>query len=190
MKNEKRKKTLVMVGSLLILLCVLIVIFLLIITNGNEIRTSSEMGEEKLEALVCRSGGREDGFFHSETANQIINEVKVTFSGEKYDKMYYSYEGVYRFTEVADRDEVKMHADYNIYMSENSLSQKSLSPAYSVTKDKFHLTLYAEDRNDFNLVTAVFFYVDDEDVEKFKKFSLDEMEEYYETKDFNCSVVK
>ena len=64
------------------------------------------------------------------------------------------------------------------------------SPAYSVTKDKFHLTLYTEDRNDFNLVTAVFFYVDDEDVEKFKKFSLDEMKEYYETKDFSCGVVK
>ena len=189
MKDEKRKKTLIMVGSLLILLCVLMVIFLLIITNGNETRTSSEVDEDKLEALVCRSGGREDGFFHSETANQITNEIKVTFAGKEYDKLYYSYEGTYRSEDVAKGDE-SMHADYNIYMGDNSLSQDSLSPSYSTVKNKYHLTLFADEEDDFNKVTAVFFYVDDEDVEKFKKYDIDGMKEYYEAKDFKCAVVK
>lgn len=189
MKDEKRKKTLIMVGSLLILLCVLIVIFLLIITNGNETRTSSEVDEDKLEALVCRSGGREDGFFHSDTANQIVNEIKATYNGNSFDKLYYSYEGTYRSEDVAKGDE-SMHADYNIYMGENSLEQDSLSPSYSLVKNKYHLTLYADEEDDFNKVTAVFFYVDDKDVEKFKKFSIDEMKKYYETKDFKCSVIK
>ncbi len=189
MEDEKRKKTLMMVSSLLILLCVLIVIFLLIITNGNETRTSSEVEEEKLEALICRSGGREDGFFHSKTANHITNEVKTTFNGDSFDKLYYSYEGVYRSTEEAEKDR-SMHADYNIYMGDNNMPLDTLAPNYSAANNRFHLTLYTDDKNDFNLVTAVFFYVDEEDVEKFKKFSLDEMKKYYETKDFSCSIVK
>lgn len=189
MEGEKRRKTLTMVGSLLILLCFLIVIFLIIITNGNETKTSTETEGEKLEALVCRSGGREDGFFHSKTANQITNEIKATFDGEKYDKLYYSYEGVYRSTEAAEEDDI-MHAEYNIYMGDNSVSQDSLSPTFSVTKNRYHLTLIVDSENDFNRVTAVFFYVDDEDVERFKKYNLEEMEKYYESKDFSCSIVE
>ncbi len=188
MENEKKRNTLIMVGSLLILLCVLIVIFLLIITNGNETRTSAEVEEEKLKALICRSGGREDGFFHSKNANQITNEIKATFNGDSFEKLYYSYEGVYRSTEVAEEE--TMHTEYNLYMGDNNMPLETLSPTYSAANNRFHLTLYTDDKSDFNLVTAAFFYVDKEDVEKFKKFSLDEMKKYYETKDFSCSVVK
>ena len=189
MKDEKRSKTLTMVVAILILFCAIISFFLLIIFNGNETRTSSEAENKKIEALVCRSAGREDGFFHSKTANQIVNEIKATYNGNTYDKLYYSYEGTYRSEDVAKGDE-SMHADYNIYMGEHNLAQSSLSPTFSLVKNKFRLTLYADEKDDFNKTTAVFFYVTDEDVDKFKSYDMDEMKKYYEAKDFKCNIVK
>jgi len=189
MKEEKKKKTLVLAGSLLMLFCALLVIFLLIMINGNETRTSGEDGGDSLVALVCDSGGREDGFFKSTKANHITNQIKATFKDNAFDKLYYSYEGVYRSTETAEEDTV-MHAEYNKYMGNNNMPQDSLSPTYSVTKDRFHLTLYLDDRSDFNNITAVFFYVDDKDVEKFKNYDVDEMAKYYEAKNFDCNVTK
>ncbi|MBR3122225.1 hypothetical protein IKF12_02060 [Candidatus Saccharibacteria bacterium] len=187
--EDKRKNTFILIGSLLVLFCVLIVVFLLIIFNGNETKTSEEEEDESLAALVCRSGGREDGFFHSTKANQITNEIKATFKSEAFDKLYYSYEGVYRSTETAEEDSI-MHTQYNIYMGDNNMPQDSLSQSYSVTKDRYHLTLYLDDRSNFNSITAVFFYVDDKDVEKFKKFDIGEMNKYYEAKEFDCNVIE
>ncbi|MBR2725322.1 hypothetical protein IKE97_01590 [Candidatus Saccharibacteria bacterium] len=187
--ENKKKDSFTLIGALLMLLCGLIVIFVLIVSNGNETRTSSDEEGETLVALVCRSGGREDGFFHSTRANQITNEIKATFSNTEFDKLYYSYEGVYRSTETAEED-VAMHTEYNIYMGDNNMPQDSLSQTYSVTKDRFHLTLYLDDRSNFNNITAVFFYVDDKDVEKFKKYGIDEMKKYYEAKDFNCNITE
>ena len=185
----KKNKILTLIGALLILFAVFTVVFLLIMTNGGETKTSGGESNDSLAALVCQSGGREDGFFKSEKANHITNEIKATYDSEKYDKLYYSYEGSYRSTEIAKEDTI-MHTEYDIYMGENNLPLNTLSPSYSVTKDKFHLTLIADDEGDFNRVTAVFFYVDDEDVERFKNFSMSEMKSYYEAKDFKCSEVK
>ncbi|MBR3236108.1 hypothetical protein IKF92_00275 [Candidatus Saccharibacteria bacterium] len=190
MEEEKKSKMLKLIGSLLVLLGVFAVIILLILTNGGETRTSDNSDGDVVSALVCRSGGRDDGFFKSEKANNLTNEVKVTFSDKTYDKIYYSYEGVYRATEVADEDEVRMHADYNIYMGDNNLSDNLLSPSYSVAKNKLHMTLIADDKSDLNQVTAVFFYVEKDDLEKFKNFSMGEMRKYYESKDFSCGETK
>lgn len=189
MKDEKKSKTSIMFGALLIVFCALFAFFILIILNGNETKTSSEADEERIEALVCKSAGREDGFFHSNTANQIVNEIKVTYDGNTYDKLYYSYDGTYRSEDVAKGDE-SMHSDYNIYMGEHNLAQNSLSPTFSLVKNKFRLTLYADEKDDFNKTTAVFFYVADEDVEKFKNYNIDEMKKYYEAKDFECDIIK
>lgn len=190
MKEDKKSKILTLVGTLLIMIGVFAVIFLLIMTNGGETRTSDNRGNESISALVCRSGGRDDSFFKSESANNIMNEIKVTFEGEEYDKIYYSYEGVYRDTEVADKDETRMHIDYDVYMSDNSVSASSLSPSFSVAKNKLHLTLIADEKKEFNKATAVFFYVDEETVSEFGNYSMSEMKKYYESKDFSCGETK
>lgn len=185
MSKSNKILTMVLIGVGLIALAIFIAIF----ANGNETRTFGEAENEKIEALVCRSAGREDGFFHSETANQIVNEIKATYSGDTFDKLYYSYEGIYRSEETAKGDQ-SMHTDYNIYMGKNNIQYDILSPSYSVVKNKYHLTLYADEEGDLNNTTAVFFYIDDKDLERFKKFDIDEMKKYYEDKNFKCGLVK
>ena len=185
---EEKKKRIGYVVLALILLVV--VIFILFLLNGSETRTSEPTEKDEVSALHCKAGRIEEGFFVSDTANTSNNEIKITYSGNKLDKMYYSFKGVYRSDEVANEDEYRMHAKYNIYMGENNIEQESLSPNYSVVDSKFQLSLYVDSYDKINNVTAVFFFIDKEDIPKFNTYSLDTLKSYYEKQDFECEIIK
>lgn len=185
MKNNKS-----VLFTVIALFLIIIAVFLWILLNGKETRTSNSGDNESISVLYCSTNGIEDAFFTSETANTIKNEMKITFKGDKLDKIFYAYNGAYRSTEVAQEDEARLHAKYNIYMGENDISQEDLSPSYAVTSSKLHLTLYVEDYNKINLVTSVFFFIDEDEINKYKNYSIDEMKSFYEEKNFKCQINK
>lgn len=190
MKNEKMAVTFKTIGAVLIFLAVVVVVFILILTNGNETYTSERIENNSMDALICSTGGVEDAFFSSETVNQINNEVKITFGQDKISKVFYSYTGVYRSNEVAEEDETRLHAKYNIYMGENNVQQESLSPNYSTAKNDLKISLYVDDLNKINETTAVFFFIDKEEINDFKRSSMDELAAFYKEKGFSCKTHK
>ena len=188
--SEKKNKSLLLVGSLLLLFAAIVVVILILFLNGGETRTSEQQENESISALVCKSGNREDGFFEPKKALAVENEIKATFDQNGFEKLFYTYDGEYETDKDAEEDETRLHAAYNIYMGENSLSQSLFSPVYSLTKNKLRISLYTEERRSITLLTGKFFFVDDETVELFKKYKIDEMKKYYESKDFHCTISK
>ena len=186
MKKNNRILTLVLVGVGLIALAILIAIF----ANGREIRTSEPIENESISALYCTARGIEDAFFSSETANTIENEIKITYNSNSIDKIYYSYNGVYRSSDVVHKDEVRLHAKYNTYMGENGQSIEDLEPSYDEMKNKLHIGLYADSYDRVNEVTSVFFFINKEYISMVKKYSMEDLKKYYENKSFSCKIVK
>ena len=183
MKNNKSVLYIVIALTFII-----VAVFLWLLINGKETRTSSEKSEESISVLHCKAKGIEDAFFASTTANTIENEIKITFRGDKIDKIFYDYNGVYRSSEVAKEDETKLHARYNLYMGENKIEQDSLSPSYSITNSKLHITLYADNYGMINSVTSVFFFIDSDRIGDYGKSSIDELKSFYEKKSFKCEI--
>ena len=186
MKKNNRILTLVLVGVGLIALAILIAIF----ANGKETRISEPMESETISALYCTARGIEGAFFSSETANTIENEIKITYNNNGIDKIYYSYNGVYRSSDVAHEDEVRLHAKYNKYMGENGQKIEDLEPSYDEMKNKLHIGLYADSYDRINEVTSVLFFIDKENINKIKKYSMEDLKNYYDDKSFSCKLVK
>ncbi|MBP5647698.1 hypothetical protein J6X04_00165 [Candidatus Saccharibacteria bacterium] len=170
------------------LVLVAIAIFFWMLINGKETRISSEKENVPVSVLYCTSGNIEGAFFTSETVNTTKNEIKVMFEDDKLNNIFYAYNGTYRSTEVAREDETRLHAKYNLYMGDNNISQESLSPAYSVVNSKLHLTLYVDDYDKINSVTSVFFFINEDKIEDYEKYSIDEMKTFYKNKGFKCEI--
>ena len=185
--EEKKRRIRYIAIALVLFIIVIILIFLL---KRSETRFSDDTAKDEISALDCKTGPIEDGFFVSETANSTSNELKITFKNQKMDKIYYSYYGVYRSEDVANADDTHLHAKYNIYMGENGVEQGSLNPNYSVVKTKYHISLYVDDYDKINPVTAKFFFIDKEDIEEFNSYPIDTLKSYYEKKNFKCEVIK
>ena len=104
--------------------------------------------------------------------------------------MYYSYTGKYRSSDLVDKDEARMHAKYNTYMSKNGQDLEDLNPTYDEMKSELRIGLFADSVNKLNDATAVFFFINKEDINQFKKYSMEETAKYYKNKGFSCNTVK
>ena len=186
MDKNNKILTLVLVGVGLIALAVFIAIFI----NGNETRTSEPVEGEHVSAVYCTAKGIEGAFFSSEIVNTITNEVKITYDDSGIDKLYYSYDGIYRSYDVMRQDDGKFQAKYNNYMGENGQKLEDLIPVYDELNNKLHIALYADSLDKINEVTSVFFFIDKNEVNQFKKYTIDETKKFYEDKSFSCKIVK
>ena len=186
MSKSNKILTMVLIGVGLIALAIFIAIF----ANGSETRTSESYENNSISAVHCTAKGIEDAFFYSDKVNTIKNEIKVTYNNDKIDKMYYSYNGTYRSSDVVHEDEVRLHAKYNTYMGENGQKIEDLNPAYDETNNKLHIGLYADSYDKINEATSVFFFINKDDINNVKKYSMDNMKKYYESKSFSCEIIK
>ena len=143
MSKSNKILTLVLIGVGLIALAIFIAIF----ANGSETRTSEPQEGNSISAVHCTAKGIEDGFFYSDKVNTIDNEIKITYNNGGIDKMYYSYNGTYRSSDVVHEDEIKFHAKYNTYMGENGQNIDDLETIrvnisgdyyYGLVGTKFH----------------------------------------------------
>ena len=171
MNKNNRILILVLVGIGLIVVALLIAIF----ANGKETRTSGQIQGESISALYCTANSIDDAFFSSDTVNTIENEIKITYNDKGIDKLYYSYNGVYRSSDVVSSDEVKLHAKYNTYMGENGQKIEDLNPSYDEMKTKLHIGLYVDSYDMINEVTSLFFFINKDDIGKVKKYSMEKI---------------
>lgn len=183
-KREGTKRT---ISIILILLVILIVLFLLFIFSGRETHISKDnKDKEAYLALDCEASGLDGQFFASQTVNSITNRIKVTFNKDMVDKLFYSFEGVYKLEEIAEQDEAVLHARYNIYMSKYNINPEIFTPTFSTVNTKMRINLYVKDRELINEGTGVLFFIDKEDVGEFLEYSREQVSDYYEKKGFSC----
>ena len=185
---EKKEKDLSskIVGIVTIILIVLIAIIIIILTNGHETHIWDDSEPKKVTALVCTAGNIDGALFTSDVANSMKNEVKITFSDDKLDKIFYSYNGVYRTNELAQQEETNLHIRYDTYMGRHEVLNSSLSPSYSTVETKVQITLYADSLEKINSVTAPLFFINEEMFGSLGKDSREKIASAYEGQGFSC----
>ncbi len=182
MKSKKR-----LVTILSILLAIFAILIILMLMNSKESHTTNENNSSQItSSLVCSFYNPVNSFFNSENADSISEEIKMIFKDNNMDKLFYSFIGKYNSAILAEQDEVELHAKYNKYMGENNYPQDSLSPSYSLSDNKLHITLFADSYKDINTITAKFFSIDKEDIAKVGHLTLEELGQFYKEKGFSC----
>ena len=177
-----------MVGFAVLMLILLIIAFIIwFFLNGTETYISDDTDAEPYQALDCTAGNLEEGFFYNQVANTVVNHIKATFANKKVYKIYYSYEGTYRSNDVALQDETNLHIRYDEHMGGYGILNSTLSPTYSTVKTKTQINLFAKSRDTIKKGTAVFFFINDDDIESFLDYSRDQAADYYSKKGFSCT---
>ena len=172
-----------------IVLCIvaILAVALSLLFGKKETKISEEKEDVTMGALYCKSTHPNDAFFVSETATKGEHEVKITFRGEGADKFSYIYYGTYGTENEADHDRSAMHADYNIYMGENGVEQGSLTPTFTYNGASTKINLFAERGSSLNAVTARFFFLSGDELDKVGEYSKDDLEKLYVKKGFSCT---
>lgn len=170
------------VWSIIIVVVVLVTWFL---NNGHEVRKGDGGTVEKQEALVCAAGEVEGMFFSNGAVSEVKNEIKILFSGSKMNKIFYSYTGEYQSEETAKKVNDIMHADYNTYMGRSGAYQESLLPTFAYIGSMERIDL-SSGIGELNTVTARLFFLDGEEIDNIKEYSISEWKEFYEDKGFSC----
>lgn len=172
----------------ILLICIAIIICFLLTSKKTNITDKKE--DEIISTLICEVNGNADSFFVSKMAKTVDQELKITYKDETLDKFFYSFKGVYSSNADASADETNLHAKYNIYMGDNNTSQEILSPSYSIIGNKFHLNLFADGDNDINEVTAVFFFLENNELDMIKNYSIIDLKKLYEDKGLECAIME
>lgn len=183
--GEKRR-TIKIIGLSVIFLAILIIPLLLLFFNKHETHISDK-GENKIvTALDCTTRSIDEAFFTSEIANTITNQIKITFNQNKIDKLFYSFEGIYRSKEIAEQDETNLHARYNIHMGKYGINPEILTPTFSTVNTKMRINLYAKNREIISRGVGLLFFINDEDINNFLEYSKDQVTNFYKEKGFSC----
>lgn len=180
-KNSKMSR-IILVG----VIAVAIIIALFFLLRGNETRTSGGGENEKLGILDCVSTQPTNPFFSYDGTISPKHEVKVTFNGEKVDKISYNFYGNYRDNATAEHASAVLHADYNKYMGARGIYQEIFYPTFIASDSSLKINLYAEKR-DIQSATSMFFFLSGEEVNNLDNYKKDDLTEIYESKGFSCT---
>lgn len=185
-KKKDSKNTYINIVIALLVVAVLAAV-LSVLFSKKETKTIEEKEDTVVGALYCVASNPKDPFFAPESAVEGKHEVKITFRSSKADKFAYNYYGVHDSENTADHARSEMHADYNIYMSENGIDQGTLTPVFNYDNTKSIINLFAANGNSLNPVTAKFFFLDNDEFRNLDDYSSEELEKLYVSKGFSCT---
>lgn len=173
------------IAAILFVLILIIIFFL----NGRETRITKDEPEIITSSVLCSANDIEEAFFTpSSSADAIKNEIKILFENDVLSRLFYTYTGVYGSLEKVEHEDAVLHARYNIYFGDYNASPSILSPVFSETDSKLIITLYAENAELINNVTAKLFFINDDIIDIFKEYSKEEVKSYYEEQGFKCKI--
>ena len=181
--HRKKRPITITIGLLLVFLIIVVVI---IIFNGREEQTSAEIDNTPATTgLFCKGSTVENSFFSQNDALSATHEIKVLLYDGEINTINYTRTGVYNTHDEAEEASSLLHANYNIYMSSNSIDQEALQPTFSVIDNKSIVNLSV---NDKTLIpeTAKIVFLSVEQYANRKNYSLSEIKDIYEKKGFVC----
>lgn len=177
--------------SVIMVVAALVFIILFLVAQGKETRISEKREDSTIRLLYCKANLPVDPFFVSGMAKEYSHEIKVTFRGERIDKISYNYYGVYDDERLADAGRSELHADYNEYMSDNGLIPEDLYPIFDYDGSTSKVTLYGS-RNDntLNIITARLFFLNYDEYDRLDNISGEDLKNIYIDKGFYCNFDK
>lgn len=184
--KEEKDRSIGIIATALIFFAAIIVLVVVFLNSGSEIYVSESSEGKIVTAISCNAESIEGEFFSSSTANIINNHIKVTFSSDKPDKLFYSFEGVYESDDVAEHENAVFHAKYNKYLGSNGFDHEGFAPTFSTVDNKMRINLYAKNFSLINRVTSVLFFISDDVVDDFANYSREQVAKYYESVGFLC----
>lgn len=186
MKDKKKESGYLIAGTfILATIIVLILVVVWFFTNNHETIISEEFNQGAVSSLECSSTDDEDAFFSSEAAQRFEHIIKILFYDENLKETSYRFNATYNSDSMAEKNKVKLHADYNKYMSAVGLNSESLNPVFSMDKSKLMVSLYAEAKK-LDSAVARLFFIDTDDYAKISDYSVDDFSKMYESKGFTC----
>jgi len=183
-KTDYRKKRWITITVGLLFIFVIIVV-IIIIFNGRVEQTSVKINNSPTTGLFCKGSAVENPFFSQNDALSATHEIKVLLYDGEINTINYTRTGVYNTHDEAEEASSSLHANYNIYMSGNSIDQEALQPTFSVIDNKSIVNLSV---NDKTLIpeTARIVFLSVEQYANRKNYSLNEIKDIYEKKGFVC----
>lgn len=183
--SEKRKFSGWLKGVLLVVIVAVLIVLVWLFLRPKETYTSAPITASKMQALTCASTDMKEAFFGFDYAISNRHEIKVMFGEERANSISYNYYGSFESNDIAKTADSSMHGKYNKYLGERNLSQQSLNPVFAVMDKDTKVSLYAKS-NEITSMTAMFFFIDGDEFQRFGSRSIDEMKTMYENKGFAC----
>lgn len=186
MSKEFNRTIVNLVMAIGVVALVAFLVFCIFALKGEETYTSNSDADYTIGFLDCRASDVIDPFFVSDAAMDFYHEIKITFSNNNPDKIFYNYFGKFSSYESAETENARLHADYNKYMGKR-VDPNVLTPNFSRVDNTVSVNLYSAIEN-LSSITGKFFFLDSEDMTNLGRYSRDDFTLLYEVKGFSCKT--
>ena len=160
--------------------------FLSILFTEKRSYTSENKDTGIIDVLSCSKEQSGGSFFVPKDAISYTHEVEVTFRNNEADKISYSYYGQYINEDIAESENARFNADYDIYMGNINVADRNvLSATFTSAKNATRISLFAKVKN-LTAGISRFFFLDDSNYKKVGEYSKNTLNELYESKGFKC----
>lgn len=143
-------------------------------------RISTSHGNQSVSALSCQKSDANDSFFNVSDAENVDQEIKVTFGDDRIASIMYVTSAAYNDSQAARINESAFRAFYDKYMTKHGLNVESISADFSVSDSEVRVKLYAEQRA-LNAATIQIFLLDSD------SHTSQSLQKTYKSKGFVCN---
>lgn len=172
--------------ALALIVVIMVIVWMLFVSNETYVTNDASGKNNKIGSLVCKTKESDEAFFNLSQAKEEQHEIKATFKENKLDKMSYNYDGVYETNERAEYAAAKFRVDYDTFMGKKSLEPSILDSKFAAVDNKARVSLFA-DRDKLNNNTVGFFFLDMDEFQKIKSYSIENLADIYRKKGFDCT---
>ena len=184
---KKTSRQLVVDIIIVLLIAAFVIALIVILNSGKETVTTTTTDQDKKDMLICKNHDDEKSFFKSSyQPSSVSHELRMIVSGNKLDTITMTYTGTYDDPTTAERARALMHADHNILLGSNNISEDIFSSLFSSEGSVVKIELFGR-ASDINSVTSKLFYIDTSEFYKVKNMSSSGLKTTFENKGFSCN---
>ena len=187
MTESKRNKQKLWYAGAVICVMVAMAAVLCLLFNGKETKISDNSGNNSISVLDCKASSPVvESFFEAKDAINNEHEIKITYQGNRVDKVSYTYTADFPSGKEADEANAVLHAKYNNYMAQYSLDPAKLGPTFTVVDNNFKINLFT-DMSKIDPAMMGLFFLDNEDIGLLESGKIESLKKIYFQKGFNCN---
>lgn len=186
MTKDNRKNNYIWFGCIAIVIIVIVAMLIYyFLFNKDETHISQGIDSTKTASIECTAGKIEDEFFAEENADSVKNTIKMMFVSDKFDRLFYNYEGKYGSDAAAETANAVLHGRYNKYMASKSVDPDSLDPSFSNSGNTVKIVLNA-DSNDLSNANVNLFFLSMDEFQHIRSYKINDWMKLYKGKGFTC----
>lgn len=186
-KRQKNNRMGIIFFVVFLLSIIFVVLFLLF--EKKETHFSESINDDKIVAISCEKNTDENSFFYDNSALNGTDKLKITFSRDKPQKLFYDYLGKYNSKQIAETHHAILQSKYYEYLGNNGISLNDFSFHFAHFDNAIKIELFSEASKLSGLSGALFF-IDELEFTDFFDKNESEIANFYEKKGFSCESIK